>query len=1452
GIEMDGTNTNIKYWLNGKFLGTVYSHSENKTIKTNLLPNGIFATYFPAVTVKLYRNVANTGVFEFIFSPEDMTECPLPKGYKPLLMPKLLTMENILVAYPYSAYLIGNDIQQYFYTSRCPKNDSKDKKISLLRDFINDQHFEVPFNVDMITTDNNLLKLSKENDGFLLSLDNHQELTISFDFEISATENRCDELDIVLFTLDDAIFSIHVCMNDNFINETKIYRQHVAILFQINKQAKVYTNNKFQTLNYYHSFDSKLNLRLLPCLNVGFRNLGIWTYLLSEEHIQRLFTYGLSHVAIDYQKLKEYQQRLNTIEFKAEQKYFTNETLVPFNEPFKSDLWEETKQSINHDESNYFKTIPDTNQSIVQLFGNKTYLVLNTANQIWSEYTLILDISIPNFPSAKNLLDSEARLTLLTLDNKSEIYVTHDGHLHVTEEHQSSSTVKLQEYIRLFISVQQNSIHIYVNGSLEVDVSITEDQFATKLKHIDLFRELDLTKNTTNDDQLRIECRSITYLNKSTHILSSSMKKLIQSTEYSLDQLVAPSFNILSTSLIGIGYKEQSIKYVMKKYNTTNIYFIDKILREETQSIENICQQEQQQKRLNVLRRLSSYDENRILHMLIDNDNVTNNSSVSILKSEIDNDDDDMPSDKKWFYDTIRSVGICDKLDDWFQDKEVNNQLTDGYPGYKLLDLTKTDSDEIEFTNKFKKTMTTSSHYVHRQISFKTYIHSRTTCEYGLITIYARHTILNMLKVWCNDDHSNLFPLSKFDDGNLIVKLLRFMHHHHTYASMLVDATINRMDLLIISIIRVELKDLLKCIVHEKLTVEIFNRKAPVFFQLQKQAIEESIHFLIEPSLIDINNNNDATIDEQIFIKQPNLDFLLKIFHLFSEVLKDFEGKNYDVDLVIRLLFPDIVIKILFDLFLLVPSHQLKRAADEQVMKFMNQNIKFDDNSLSHEFNINFIETLPAESIPDSTKYVSFTCLCNIPSVCIQTRVKFLYLFNISLERTLPNIDFSVTSGIGFIVDRIRSVRHCILFVTKFEIFSAALTKTAVHLESSEVNIKFDIVKASVAEHPEDTVFYQAYKQLKSDASRIFRRTENEQAWKAIYVGMFGDDQGGPYRDSITRICADLCSTRLSLFILCPNGRTNNGLNRDRWIPNVFPPNRSIPIDIKNQYRFVGQLMGMAIRTKQYLDVRFSILLWKQLIYEEVTIEDIEAIDISSFAIINEMEENIRKVKSLNECDDDDDVNNNCDYLFSSIMTELTFDVISSTGQTYELIPGGFHIRITAANFEDYCMHYRQYRINEFYRQIEFIRQGLYSVIPLGDLTLYTAHELEEAVCGKVYIDIEMLKRHTDYDGDHESSPRIQQFWSVLSDMFSEEQKRLFLLFVWGRSTLPYSDKDFSTNFTIARLEISGNVDEALPKSYTCVFTLQLPAYSTKEVMYERLNYAITYCSSIDTDGRMN
>ena len=37
--------------------------------------------------------------------------------------------------------------------------------------------------------------------------------------------------------------------------------------------------------------------------------------------------------------------------------------------------------------------------------------------------------------------------------------------------------------------------------------------------------------------------------------------------------------------------------------------------------------------------------------------------------------------------------------------------------------------------------------------------------------------------------------------------------------------------------------------------------------------------------------------------------------------------------------------------------------------------------------------------------------------------------------------------------------------------------------------------------------------------------------------------------------------------------------------------------------------------------------------------------------------------------------------------------------------------------------------------------------------------------------------------------------------------------------------------------------------SHTCSFTLDLPVYSTAEIMFERLNYAISTCTNIDGDG---
>ena len=56
---------------------------------------------------------------------------------------------------------------------------------------------------------------------------------------------------------------------------------------------------------------------------------------------------------------------------------------------------------------------------------------------------------------------------------------------------------------------------------------------------------------------------------------------------------------------------------------------------------------------------------------------------------------------------------------------------------------------------------------------------------------------------------------------------------------------------------------------------------------------------------------------------------------------------------------------------------------------------------------------------------------------------------------------------------------------------------------------------------------------------------------------------------------------------------------------------------------------------------------------------------------------------------------------------------------------------------------------------------------------------------GRADINVGLLKMNTEYgEGFTEKSPAIQFFWNVLNS-FSDEERELYLKFVWGRSRLP-------------------------------------------------------------------
>ena len=880
---------------------------------------------------------------------------------------------------------------------------------------------------------------------------------------------------------------------------------------------------------------------------------------------------------------------------------------------------------------------------------------------------------------------------------------------------------------------------------------------------------------------------------------------------------------------------------------------------------------------------------------------------------------------KNGFINPFDHLDINDSLTDWIRDKSLIANEAD--LNFQLLDFNQPVQEQ---TTKIKPK---SIEYSHKQITYQQYSQCRIDCEHELISIYAHYTILNMLRIWSNDS-SDLFPVELFGDYTFIITLLKLLDYHYTYTRLKIDENIDRMSLLTSSILKVEINELLKDH-NNQITDQIFQHKAPLLYQLQKDFINQWIRFLSDPTHKIYDNDDETTvINKQSIIKQPNFKFILKVFYLFMKLLTDqtTTKKQNEIDFLVSLLFPELFINLLFDLFLLSESHQSKifilhlfsnliqqsanfnfnksiqcflfqlfieippdstsrnsrlmktfqmslmdvvylllerqqhqqneinlatflnkqsdlthfssnfynlvtaidiintlanktkqipfpiksnlalddkvkftqdeiekpnnyfdTIADQQLIRFMNTNPMIDI-SISE-----LIESLPTESEPNPVYYKIYPSLIHIPAIIIQIRAKLIYLFNLFIENLVSIIDFNLLPGQSILIDKIRLARSYILQPIKFQLLNSSLLVTEAEATGGVPTVNFDTVAASDSKNSAHTMFNQAYEQLHENAHITFRM-QTDHLWLAQYIGMHSTDQGGPYRDSITRICLDICSTRLSLFILCPNARMNNGLNRDRWIPNVFPPNQSIPNKIKKQYRFIGQLMGMAIRRKHYLDLKFPNLLWKQLVRESITLEDIESIDIQSFTMINEMEKNIKQIQS-NESNDID---------------ELRFEVVSSSGETYELISGGKDIPITAKNFKDYCHYYRQYRLNEFQRQIEFIRQGLYNIIPGYFLSLFTSNELEEAVCGKGEIDIELLKRNTIYGGDYYADlPFIQQFWTVISDMLNEEQKKLFLIFVWGRCTLPNRDEDFRYKFTINPYYVSENeVDGSLPSKF--------------------------------------
>jgi E3 ubiquitin-protein ligase HUWE1 len=209
----------------------------------------------------------------------------------------------------------------------------------------------------------------------------------------------------------------------------------------------------------------------------------------------------------------------------------------------------------------------------------------------------------------------------------------------------------------------------------------------------------------------------------------------------------------------------------------------------------------------------------------------------------------------------------------------------------------------------------------------------------------------------------------------------------------------------------------------------------------------------------------------------------------------------------------------------------------------------------------------------------------------------------------------------------------------------------------------------------------------------------------------------------------------------------------------------------------------------------------------------------------------------------ENDVSDILDLTFSRDADEEKHILYEKTEVTdYELIPGGRNIRVTEENKHKYVDLVAEHTLTTAIRpQINAFLEGFNELIPRHLISIFNDKELELLISGLPEIDLDDLKASTEYTGYTAASPLIQWFWEVVQGFSKEDMARL-LQFVTGTSKVPLEGfKALQGISGPQRFQIhkAYGAPERLPSAHTCFNQLDLPDYSSKEQLKERLLLAI-------------
>jgi len=265
-------------------------------------------------------------------------------------------------------------------------------------------------------------------------------------------------------------------------------------------------------------------------------------------------------------------------------------------------------------------------------------------------------------------------------------------------------------------------------------------------------------------------------------------------------------------------------------------------------------------------------------------------------------------------------------------------------------------------------------------------------------------------------------------------------------------------------------------------------------------------------------------------------------------------------------------------------------------------------------------------------------------------------------------------------------------------------------------------------------------------------------------------------------------------------------------------------------FRFLGRVMGKALFDQRLISGHMVRHVYKHILGWPVTFNDLELVDEQYY-------QNLKKLTTYEK----EELEMLClDFTY----TEQSMGV----SKEIELAKNGKSIDVTQENLPEYLEACTKYRLMGRVRtQMTELLLGFFDIIPEPLLTVFDFQELELLMCGLPVIDMEDWKANTEYAGTVKTKGQnhrvVKWFWEVVEEDFDQAMKAKLLQFATGTSGVP--SRGFSVlqgnDGDIRKFSIEGVtlVTSLFPRSHTCFNRIDLPMYTKKQDLREKLKLAV-------------